>query len=181
MTMIRTCTESISCLMAIMSRFTSQTSVWQDSTLKIKTQIWIKIEYNCHHRLGFQIFLSERPFWSKEPTFWWAHAADHVFLGNKFFVSFFCCKKSMEITRKSDVSVNVLHPVHLLQLPRQVAVHDLHLLLQPANTIASGAWQQHLILILMRNVLFRRNDFCCTTHPTNGSLGGLWTSSSSPQ
>ena len=40
---------------------------------------------------------------------------------------------NIALTRKSDVGVDVLHPVHLLQLPGQVAVHDLHLLLQPVQ------------------------------------------------
>ena len=43
---VPTCTESISCLMAIMSRFTSHTSVWQDSTLE-KTTDELFLGWEC--------------------------------------------------------------------------------------------------------------------------------------
>ena len=36
------------------------------------------------------------------------------------------------------MGVHVLHPVHLLELARQVPVHDLHLLLQPGEGIGGG-------------------------------------------
>ena len=54
----------------------------------------------------------------------------------KFVLQAALCKNkncNIALTRKSDVGVDVLHPVHLLQLPGQVSVHDLHLLLQPAQ------------------------------------------------